>query len=471
MWCQAFVTRAAKFAGTFVRDYPSARAARLASGWLNPDASNMPLGAIGYWRWDPDDHVAIHVGGGWWMMGSKHVTQRFGGVAGNAGLVHHSQFTHLPFLGWSATNGGNVVPVEAPAPPPLKANQRIVGPKGVNERSAPNTASTVTREFQPGDVLDFKGYVDNGEDVWGDGDTVWLVGAYEGRFFHRSRFTSSSLDGLPRLNVTEPTPDPEPEPERPPVLPIVDVTAEDFEIAKAWLSFEEVPDLDSTLNTNEEARAYYEGKYGGDYRREVVESHVHWWGAVGEQTHDGLVDYLRRTADLGANLVTSEGRVTKMIPLDRVAYTTGARSTKAWTTENDPQLTEGGYKTLGFVHYVVELKNPRLRTEAILRHNEVVNPETGKVFATACSTIDTAKVREYAEMFHDGRLDPATGQPPATSDPEPEPQPEPQPEPEPEPQPQPSTPTNPLAGIIAGIVTLAGIAVAWIIAAIQGLVG
>jgi len=126
MWCQAFVARCCKFDGNWKRDYLTARAARLASGPLSKDMSNIPIGAFGYWYWEPDDDVAIYVGGGRWMRGSRHVTTQFGGVARNAGTGSFESFqssARLPFLGWSKTNGGNTVNVTTLIP----AGQEIVG--------------------------------------------------------------------------------------------------------------------------------------------------------------------------------------------------------------------------------------------------------------------------------------------------------------------------------------------------------
>jgi len=119
MWCQAFVARCCKFDGNWKRDYLTARAARLASGPLSKDMSNIPIGAFGYWYWAPDDDVAIYIGGGRWMRGSRHVTTQFGGVARNAGTGSFESFqssARLPFLGWSKTNGGNTVNVTTLTP-------------------------------------------------------------------------------------------------------------------------------------------------------------------------------------------------------------------------------------------------------------------------------------------------------------------------------------------------------------------
>lgn len=213
---------------------------------------------------------------------------------------------------------------------------------------------------------------------------------------------------------TNPTPLPEVPPAPKPVeeLPVlVTPTAADF---PAWIRYEEKFDQQwsaDKANWNAKLKDYYNVAY------QPIESHTHWWNSPGKGgTHDGNVDYLNRTKDVGANYVTSAGRITLTMPLDQIALTTGQGNPRAWKSENDPMITvasegELGYKTLGFLHYIVEKKNPRLRDEAIRLHKEVL-PGT-----TSCSDIDTAKVRMYANMFHTGALDPATGLAPKPVDP------------------------------------------------------
>ena len=220
-----------------------------------------------------------------------------------------------------------------------------------------------------------------------------------------------------------PTPDPAPQPQPVPST-IVTPTAADF---PAWIRYEEKFDqqwLAGRAGWNDRWKKYYDDKYGGDNTYRPVESHTHWWNEPGKGgTHDGNVRFLNATEYVGANYVTSAKRITLTMPLDQIALTTGSGNPRAWKSENDPMLTveggeEWGYKTLGFLHYIVEVKNPHLRREAIRLHKEVL-PGT-----TSCSNIDTAKVRAYAEAFHTGKLDPATGLPP-TSEPTPDPEPKP----------------------------------------------
>jgi hypothetical protein len=93
-----------------------------------------------------------------------------------------------------------------------------------------------------------------------------------------------------------------------------------------------------------------------------------------------------------------------MVPLDKIALTTGARNPDGWKSENDPTLSDLQYRTMGYLHFIVEKRNPQLQGEAIRRHKEFMN--------TSCSEIDTARVRAYARQFAEGTLDPSTGQAP-----------------------------------------------------------
>jgi len=189
-------------------------------------------------------------------------------------------------------------------------------------------------------------------------------------------------------------------------------TAADF---PSWIRFETVLDSDGQAVDHNKKFAEY---YGKPYN--PVESHVHWWGEPGKGgSHDNNVSYIRNTNNLSVNFVVSAGRVTLMVPLNKIALTTGQRNPFAWKSENDPMITELsnnelGYRTMGYLHYLVEKLNPGLQGEPI-RHHKEFN-------ATSCSQLDKAKVRYYAEAFRTGALDPATGLAPVVTPPvDPEP--------------------------------------------------
>jgi peptidoglycan hydrolase-like protein with peptidoglycan-binding domain len=184
-----------------------------------------------------------------------------------------------------------------------------------------------------------------------------------------------------------------------------------FEHFPSWIRYEEKFDAQflSSSQWNLNLQNYYKTPYN------PIEGHLHWWNLPGQGgSHDGNVDYLNRTPDVGANFVGSAGRITKTMPLAKIALTTGQRNPFAWKCECDPLITTSvsnhGYKTIGYLTYIIEHLNPSLRAEALRLHKEF--------YATSCSEIKVDMVRQYAEMFHTGKLDPATGEPPVV---EPEP--------------------------------------------------
>lgn len=86
----------------------------------------------------------------------------------------------------------------APAKPVTAANQRVVGAGVVNYRDGASTAANIKSTFNPGDVLDFKGFV-HGENV--SGNDIWYVGAYTGGYAWSGGFLDSSTNGLNDLTV------------------------------------------------------------------------------------------------------------------------------------------------------------------------------------------------------------------------------------------------------------------------------
>lgn len=215
------------------------------------------------------------------------------------------------------------------------------------------------------------------------------------------------------VTPTIPAPEP-PNPTDPPVItPPVDdelqatpnlitPSAADF---PSWIRFEIVTDPEGQqANLNKNAAEYYGVPYN------PVEAHLHWWGEPGKGgTHDGNVSYIKNTKDLSVNFVLSENRITLMVPINKIALTTGRRNPYAWKVENDPTLSEQQYKTMGYLVYIVEKLNPVLVNEPLRLHKEF--------YSTSCSEIRKDKVREYADKFRTGALDPATGLAPVVTPP------------------------------------------------------
>lgn len=199
-------------------------------------------------------------------------------------------------------------------------------------------------------------------------------------------------------NPTEPTPEePLPDDELAATPNLITPTAADF---PSWIRFDIVTDPESQKpNLNVEAAEYY----GVPYNPE--ESHWHWWNSPGKGgSHEGNVSHIKNTKDLSVNFVLSENWITLMVPLNKIALTTGTRNPYAWKVENDPTLSEQQYKTMGYLLYIVEKLNPSLLNDPLRLHKEF--------YATSCSEINKAKVRQFAEDFRTGKLDPATGNAP-----------------------------------------------------------
>lgn len=324
-------------------------------------------------------------------------------VSGNK-VWYRGKFSKNWFWSGSFTETGTKGLTDLNPPAPTDPTKRVTNDI-VRVRQEPNTSSATLLNYESGTTHTILGWK-NGEAV--EGIKEWFRTA-EG-WVWSDGFTNRSTTGLTDLNK-EPTPDPDPEPTPDPgdfTPNIVTPSATDF---PAWIRYEEKLKPGVTTQRNVEDAEYYGKKYNPG------ESHVHWWGAPGQSgTHDSNVSYLNGSKDLDANFVTSAGRVTLCVPLNIIAYTTGQRNPYGWKSENDPALTDLGYKTLGYVHYIVEKLNPKLLNEPIRLHQEFT--------ATSCSDIDPAKVRDYAEKFRTGALDPATGEPPVTPGPGPQPDPD-----------------------------------------------
>lgn len=283
-------------------------------------------------------------------------------------------------------------------PPPTEpgANQRVTISRSVNVRSQPRPDASLVRTIPGGTLTTPDGWITG---VAVSGNTIWY--SFGDGYSTAEGFEVSDTSGLTDLNpVTPPAPEPAPEPGS--HTPDVKTpTVADF---PKWIRYEEKLDQEVTPTWNAELFDYYDVEYN------PVESNIHWWATPGSGgTHDSNVSWLLSQSNLNANYVVSDGRVTLLVPLNQNALTTGRRNPYGWKTENDPLLSEQGYKTLGFLHYLVEKLNPSLQGEQIRLHKEFMQ--------TSCSELLPEKVREYAEKFKNGILDVATGEPVVTPEP------------------------------------------------------
>lgn len=80
------------------------------------------------------------------------------------------------------------------------------------QRTAPEHRNDDNRVklWDEGLVFDFKGWT-RGSDPYGDGNTVWFVGAYTDTYFHSSAFKDMGTHDLPEITRTQPVPVPDPD--------------------------------------------------------------------------------------------------------------------------------------------------------------------------------------------------------------------------------------------------------------------
>lgn len=418
--CQAVVVNAADATGGFVGTYPSATAAYRASSIESYDAAAAPAGAVHYWSvpGNADGHDSVSLGDGIMLHGYSLLWESWGTNIGTIGVVAFNEARpSWTYLGWSYSNGANRIYIEAVEPPvPAGAKRFRNRPDGsANMRSGPGTSFGVTGQIASGDYGDFNGWT-HGESV--SGEDIWLRGYHSGNWAWIGSFTSTDVTGLPEIPTNQPTLPPAAEYKPADLSWIVEPTAADF---PSWIRYEERIDPDELVDhlvKNKEDWAYYLDKYGIDQSYDPRQSIVHWWDAPSAgATFEGVLNGFLNTKDKSVDYITEPGRIAKTGSLLTSSYTTGQAGMGSWSSENNPIMTtdsaaaELGYRTLAYLHYIIEKLNPRLRAQAIRLHKEFV--------ATQCSDIDPVRLRNTIEMFFDGRLDPKTGQAPGV-DPEPE---------------------------------------------------
>lgn len=293
--------------------------------------------------------------------------------------------------------------------PDVALNERVVSAGGVNYRTEANTSSSIIETFVSGDVLVVDGWK-HSQAV--DGNDIWFRGAFRKGWLWSGAFTNTSVGNLPEIKdsvVTPPTPTPKPIAAYP---NLVNIKASDV---PSWISFETV--LDPHYST---PQSYLDDN---GYEYNPVEHQAHWWGSpLDNTTHDGTVNYIKNKDDLSTNFVTSANRITYMVDLNNVAWTTGKGNRYGWKNEIDPKLTEDVYVTAGWLVFKVEQLNPKLKDENIKLHKEYM--------PTDCSRVDVVLVRQIAEQFATGERSEATGK---LVEPIPEPIPTPNPNPQPKP--------------------------------------
>lgn len=120
--------------------YESATLAGDNSGWLNPDPTAAPIGALHYWAGaGGDGHVAQDVAGRGrsLFMASSKVTESLGNAIGFISFGDYQAKAGLPYRGWALSYGANPAivgddsgqygdPAPAPSPQPSGSTYTVV---------------------------------------------------------------------------------------------------------------------------------------------------------------------------------------------------------------------------------------------------------------------------------------------------------------------------------------------------------
>lgn len=109
--CQALMWQVCRRFGSVATTYASANTACEASRIVSTDPATAEPGSFHYWAIGRHGHVALELGGGTVLMGSRHVTA-WAKNAGTTTVDAYTRATGARYLGWAASNGRNTVTVD-----------------------------------------------------------------------------------------------------------------------------------------------------------------------------------------------------------------------------------------------------------------------------------------------------------------------------------------------------------------------
>lgn len=265
----------------------------------------------------------------------------------------------------------NLTPAAPPAKPvpapSIAADQRITSAKA-NYRKAPNTSADIIQEFPADSILDFKGYVTNGENV--QDNSVWLIGKYSGGYVWSGNLVNKSTDGLPNLTPAPPvTPV---TPPKPPVYtpPVVVIPAYTFKA--------DLPCVTEVIPAGE-------GNFErGNFPAEPTGAVVHDYGTHGQDTYESAVAHFKngpRENPSSAHFVVSWDHITQMVSLMDRAYGSGPNGNNDIQIEVDPEIFYGtakGEKVKANLRLLITQIYQKYGRKLRLReHNEIMPTQCG----------------------------------------------------------------------------------------------
>lgn len=196
--------------------------------------------------------------------------------------------------------------------PQLQPYQRVVGANGVNYRREPNTGAEIIQEFQPEEVLDFRGYV-KGESY--SGNNIWFVGRYTGGYCWSGAFKDTSTHDLPDLTA------PVVNPPQPPVTPVPP-------------KYEFTKDIDCVTEVKPAAIGNFEYN---NFPSNPSKAVIHDFGTLGKDTFSGTVAWFQNPkSEVSAHFVISGKNIVQMVAIKDRAYHAGSAGNNFIGIETDP---------------------------------------------------------------------------------------------------------------------------------------
>lgn len=264
------------------------------------------------------------------------------------------QYVEHRYHAWSAIAAywtGWLVPKifdTTPAPEVLAPHQRKIGSDKMNYRLSPNTSAEISKVFEPGDILDFKGFV-HGEIV--DGNDIWFVGAYTGGYVWSGGFTDAGTHDLADLTPSKPIP-------VPPLVPA-------YTFAK---------DLDCVTEVRPAATTNFEY---GNFPDKPEMAVIHDFGTKGKDTITSLINWFTKARGDGtsAHFAVSGKRIVQLVSLKDRAYHAGKIGNNYIGIETDPAQDPETIESAKSL--LKELKVKYGYQFPLIEHNQIMSTSCG----------------------------------------------------------------------------------------------
>jgi hypothetical protein len=284
--------------------------------------------ASGYWCWEQN-------------WGGQYVEHRY----------HAWSAIAAYWTGWLVPK---VFTVALPQAPTIAGNQRTVSPDKLNYRTAPNTTASISKVFDPGDVLDLKGFV-HGESV--ENNDIWFVGAYTGGYVWSGGCSDAGTHDLADLTPSKPT---TPAPNT------------DTQIPEAVYAFSK--DIDCVTEVRPAATTNFEY---GNFPDKPEMAVIHDFGTKGKDTITSLINWFTKARGDGtsAHFAVSGKRIVQLVSLKDRAYHAGKIGNNYIGIETDPAQDPETIESAKSL--LKELKVKYGYQFPLIEHNQIMSTSCG----------------------------------------------------------------------------------------------